>query len=241
MPGVKITRKEIKRDELATTIGSLAEIFEEHRRSLTIAAAALLLLALAVAGGVWFSHRREADSLTALAAVQKAASAQSAEEAASGQSGAAPYATRQQRFQEVLRLADQVLLDHPSSDAARWASYYKAVALKELGSHDDALREVMPLTGSTQDEFVSASARVLQAQIQEAKGDLAGAAEAYGTLAASAPTRFPIDLALINQARLLEAQGRKEEAQEVYRRVSQDFPESPFAGEASRHLQPDRG
>ena len=241
MAGVKITRKEIKRDELATTIGSLAGILEGHRRSLAIAAAALLLLALAVVGGVWFSHGREADSLTALASVQKAVSAQSAEEATPGQSGAARYATRHERFQDVLRLADQVLTDHPSSRAARWASYYKAVALKELGSHDDALKEVMSLTGSTQDEFVSASARVLQAQIQEAKGDLAGAAEVYANLAASAPTRFPIDFALINQARLLDAQGRKEEALEVYRRVSQDFPESPFAGEASRHLQPERG
>jgi len=238
--GVKITRKEIKRDELATTIGSLAEILEEHRRNLGIAAAALLLLALAVAGGFWFSHRREADSLTALAAVQKAAAAQSAEEATPGQPGVTRYATRRQRFEEVLRLSDQVLTDHPSSHAARWASYYKAVALKELGSHDDALSEVMPLTDATQEEFMSASARVLQAQIQEAKGDLAGAAEVYAGLAALAPTHFPIEFALINQARLLDAQGRKEEALEIYRRVSQDFPESPFAGEASRHLQPDQ-
>ena len=241
MTGAKITRREIKRDELATTIGTLADIFEHNRRTLGIVAGVLLLLTLAVTGGVWFSHKREIDAQAALAAAQKAVSEQSAEEAAPGKSETPRYATRRERFQDVLRLADQVLSEHPSSTAARWASYYKAVALKELGSHDDALKELTPLISATQDEFVSASARVLQAQIQEAKGDLAGAAEAYANLAASAPARFPVDLALINQARLLDAQGKKEEALEVYRRVSQDFPESPFAGEASRHVQPDRG
>jgi TolA-binding protein len=237
VPGVKITRKEIKRDEFATTIGTLTTVVEQHARSLLIATGAVVVLAAAVAGGLWYSHSRDQQARLKLAAIYRAAVGSVAEEGAAS----ARYATRREKYEDIVRLAGIVLTEHPSSSSAKWAAYWKAEGQKQLGDFAGALETLAPLVASTQDEFLACSSRMLQARVQEAKGDLAAAVETYATLAASAPATFPAEMALMNQARLLEAQGKVEEARESYRRVTQEYPESPYAREASQHLAPGRG
>ena len=94
---------------------------------------------------------------------------------------------------------------------------------------------------STDDEFLSSSARFLQAQIHEAQGDAAGALELYAGLVNNSPARFPIEMAMMRQARLLEGQGKIEEAREIYRRVTQEYPDSPYSRDASQRLAPTSG
>ena len=231
MAGGKITQKEIKRDEFARTIGGLTVAVEKNYRSLGIAVGALLILVVAVISGVRYSSSQRKASILSLAAVQKA-------EAAPVTSGAIPgagvYTTPKQKYEEVVRLADVVLTQYPSSSAARWATYYKALAQKELGAYQDALTVVEPLTTLQGEEFLACSARMLKGQIQEAHGDLAAAAETYANLAASAPERFPVDVVLASQARVLEAKGDTEGAAQIHRRLMQEFPNSPFAGQNVR-------
>lgn len=240
MPGVKISRREIKRDELATTIGGLTSAAERHARSIVIVAGALVALGLAVWGGVWFSRSRDIQAREKLAAVHRALTSPVAGSEAATARGAA-YASDRQRSEDVVRLADIVLQDHPSSTAASWASYYKAVGQKDLGDYAGARATVEPLASSTTDEFLSAAARLLQAQIHEASGEIDQAIDAYAKLAASAPPRFPAELALMGQARLLEQSGRKEDAAAIYRRISEQYPDSPLGREAAGRLAPPRG
>lgn len=236
MPGVKITRKEIKRDELIEGLSGLAEAVQRHARSVAIAAGAVLLLAAAVTGGFWFSRSRASESRLKLAAVYRAIASPAADEGLPG----AAYGTKRQKFEEVVRLSGIVIADHPGSVAAKWATYYRAVGQKELGDHVGALETIGPLV-SADDEFLSSSARFLQAQIHEAQGDAAGALELYTGLVNSSPARFPIEMALMRQARLLEKQGKIEEAREIYRRVTQEYPDSPYSRDASQRLAPTSG
>ena len=237
MPGTKITRKEIKRDELADTLGGLRYALEENARSVAIAVGVLVLLGAAVGGGIWYSRSREAAAQVKLAAVNRAMSAPVLEEGGLAGQASTAYATRRQKFEEVSRLAGVVVTEHPSSGASKWATYYKAFALKELGSYPEALQTITPLT-SDSEEFVASSAKYLQAQIHEAQGDAAGALEIYANLAAAAPPRFPTDMVLMSQARVLEGQGKLDEAREIYRRVIQEFPDSPYTREASERSSP---
>ena len=238
MPGVKITRKEIKRDELATTIGGLRSAVEEHARGVAIAIGALILLSAAVAGGIWFSRSRDASAQLKLAAVYRAVNAPVTEEGGLVGSASTTYATRRQKYEDVTRLAGVVLSEHPGSTAARWASYYEAVAQKDLGNYPDALQALAPLAADTEDDFLFASAKFMQAQIHEAQGDAAGALEIYTSLAASTPPRFPADMVLMSQARVLEGQGKVDEARQIYRRLLQEYPDSPYTREASERSNP---
>src|SRR5262249_35028428 len=148
------------------------------------------------------------------------------------------YPGRQQKYEDVARLADKVIAGHPGSSAARWATYYKAVARKELRNHAEALSLLAPLASDTSDEFLAASARLLTAQVHEAQGDPAGAWEICASLATSAPPMFPVDMVLANQARVLEAQGKSEEARDLYRRIMQEYPDSPYSREAGERTTP---
>lgn len=235
----RMSRKEIKRDELVSTLESLTLAAEHHARSLLIAAVAAVVLIAAVIAGVWYSRSQATEAALQFAQLQRVVDAPVVQGA--GAPGALSYATPQARAEEILRRADALLTEHPSSRQARWAGYWKAVAQKDLGRHADALATLDPLAQSQEDPLLSGSARMQQAQVNEAQGNLQAAAEAYAGLAASAPARFPAEMALMAQARVLEAQGKGEEAKAIYRRVTQEYPESPYASDAGRRLAPTAG
>ena len=238
MTGTRPTRRDMKRDELVSTLAQLSHVAEEHARSLVIASAAIVLLIVAVSAGFWYSRSAAAEALLKLSAAQKAAGAPVVEDGQLPSPGLTAYATHQQKYEDVSRLAGIVLKEHPASQAARWASYWNAVALKELGRGDDAVRTLEPLLAAGSDETLSATARILQAQVQEGKGEIEAALSTYESLANSAPPKFPAEIAIMNQARILETQGKVEAARAAWRRVTQEYPESPYSREASRKLAP---
>ena len=242
MASARVTRKDIKRDELAAGLTGLSVAVQEHARSVGIAVAAIVVLGLAVGGGVWYSRSQAAAAQVKLGAVYKALSAPVTEEGAGASlsTDTAPYATRRQKYEEVARLSGIVRNDHPSSTAAKWAAYYTAVARKELGDHAGALEALTPIAAGS-DDLLSCSAKYLVGQVKEASGDLAGALEAYARLVESAPAGFPVEMAMMSQARILEGQGKTEEAREIYRRITQEHPDSPFSRDASQRLSPPPG
>ena len=196
MSGNRISRKEIKRNDLAETLSGLTAAAGTHARSVAIAAAAVVLLGVAITLGFWWSHNRAAAANKQLSVVQNAAGylLQAGE-------GAQPTATSNAAAaQDVITKADALLRDHPSSAAARWATYYKAVGQKEAGDAAGALSTIAALASGGDNDLLTSAARALQAQIREQQGDYAGAAEAYASLAASPSPSFPAEMALAGQA-----------------------------------------
>ena len=240
MSGVKLRHKDIKRDDLAAGISGLSVAIQQHARSVGIAAAAVVVLGLAVTGGVWFSRSQAAAAQAKLGAVYKALSAPVTEEGAVFSADSTTYATRRQKYEDVARLAQTVLTEHPSSAAGKWAAYYVAVSRRELGDHASALEALAPIA-SGKDDLLSSSARFLQGQVKEASGDLPGALEVYASLVEAAPAGFPIEMAMMSQARILEGQGKSEEARDIYKRITQEHPDSPFSRDASQRLSPTPG
>ena len=231
----RLQRKDYKRDELVSTLETLTLAAEHHLRSVIMAGVAALVLIAAVVGGIWYSRSQAADAALRLGYLQKAVDAPVV---AGGVVNGLSYPTTQARADEMLRRADALIAAHPSSRQARWGSYWKAVAQKDLGRYDEAMAGLSSLASLTDEPFLSSLARMQQAQVSEMKGDLAAAADTYAALASSAPSHFPSEIALMNQARLLEAQGKAEEAKAVYRRVQQEYPDSPYSGAAGKRLAP---
>ncbi len=230
MSGNRISRKEIKRNDLAATLSGLTHAAETHLRSFLIALGAVVLLGVAVGAGFWYSRSRAAQAGRQLAVVQSAAGylLQGAEEAPV--KGAASS-----RAQDVITKADALLRDYPSSAAARWATYYKALGQKESGDLSGALSTLTPLAADGANDLLCSVARVMQAQIHEQQGDHAAAAEIYTALAASPAPAFPADMALAGQARALEAQGKTDEAAAITQRLQQEFSDSPYARQAAQN------
>jgi hypothetical protein len=235
MSGHRISRKEIKRNDLAETLSGLTLAAGTHARSVAIAAGAVVLLGVVVSLGFWWSRSRAAEANRQLSAVQHAAGFLL--QAAERNSEQAQTATTSHAAaaQDVIAKADALLRDHPSSAAARWATYYKAVGQKEAGDAAGALSTVATLASGSDNDLLTSAARALQAQIREQQGDYAGAVEAYASLAAAPSPSFPAEMALAGQARALDAQGKKDEAAEVRRRLQQEHADSPYARQITQN------
>jgi len=217
----------MKRDDLVATIATVSTAVERHTRSILIAFAAVVVLAAAIAGGFLWSRSRANAANAALARVHDAASA-----AAYG--GDAPSAHR-----DVVARADEVIESYPSSIAANWARHLKAHSQAKIEEYDAALTTLEPLlapVASSEGAVLHQAARLLKARVLEAQGNLQGAADELGGLVAEALPGFPLDLPLMERARLLERMGKNDEARDIYLRIGREFPQSPYAAQAMTKL-----
>lgn len=241
MPGGRISRKEMKRDELVTTVSVLTDMAERHKKSLIFAAVAVVVLLVAIAVGMSYSGKRQLEAQARLGALQRVAATPVGDFGGLALPAGSYFPDPQQKYQEVVRLADELLEQHPSSRVAPWAVFYKADGLRHTGDADGALALLAPLVEGETEDLFQASCLIMQAQIHEQRGQKQEALDVYMNLAASAPDRFPPEMALMNQARLLEDMGRQEEAVEVYRRITQEYPDSPYAQESRLKIAPELG
>ncbi len=234
----RLTRREMKRDELVTTISAVSAIVDRHWKSVLIAVGAVVVLAAAITAGVLYSGNRQRAAQGALAEVLHAVNGVVlAGGTLATNPGVITYRSEEEKYREVARLADRVVEDHPSTASADWALYWKSIALEKIADHAGALAAIEPLLKSPDTGRLYPAAMLQKARVLESRGDLAGAADACEALIASGREDFPLEIVLMQQARLLEKAGRSDDAKAVYRRITTEFPESPFVQEAASRLE----
>lgn len=113
---------------------------------------------------------------------------------------------------------------------------YIAGCYYELGRYDEAIKTLKDFTQrySKEEEFIPLAYEKL-AMIYVKKGDTK---EAMKALEALYNLKVDIykDFALIESARLLEKEGKTEEAKKKYKELTERFPNSPFSEEAKAKL-----
>jgi predicted negative regulator of RcsB-dependent stress response len=113
---------------------------------------------------------------------------------------------------------------------------YIASTEAELGSYDEALKSLGQLIKDyPSDKDILPLAYQKMADIQLQKGNKEGALKTLDSLYKSEGTIYK-DLALVESARILESEGKKEEALAKYKELSEKFKDSPFLAEASAKL-----
>src|SRR6266581_2805199 len=236
----KTERHQIKRDELVTAIEKGTFYVEHHARRIGIVTVGLVVLAAAVFGVLtWWAGREEKASFllgriiqtygapltTSLEALQQAAPATKT------------FASGEEKDQEVLKLADQILTLYGSSRTAPKALYYKGLALSDLKKADEADKVLQELLTKYPGDFLAPLARYELAHLKEAQGNQAEALIQYQALAESEQGFFPKEEGLMGVARCQEALGRKSEALKTYRKIVNDFPDSDYQFEAKKKVE----
>jgi TolA-binding protein len=79
-------------------------------------------------------------------------------------------------------------------------------------------------------------ARLGLAEAQARGGQYDKAIETYRTLADNKDGTLPLDGILMQLGRAYLDAGKRTEAQQTFNRVVEEFPESPFSGDARREL-----
>ncbi len=113
---------------------------------------------------------------------------------------------------------------------------YIAGCYYELGRYDEAIKTLKDFTQrySKEEEFIPLAYEKL-AMIYVKKGDTKEAMKALEALYNLKGDIYK-DFALIESARLLEKEGKTEEAKKKYKELSERFPNSPFSEEAKAKL-----
>ena len=138
----------------------------------------------------------------------------------------------QARYQQALDLFQQA---YNKKKSARLLLYV-ASANAELGKYDDALKGLDQLVKNySADKDVLPLAYQKMADIQIKKGNKSEALKALDVLYKSNSSIYK-DLALIESARLLESDGKQEEALAKYKELADKFKDSPFLGEAQAKI-----
>ena len=138
----------------------------------------------------------------------------------------------QDQFQKSLDLFKQAYAKKKSAKLL----LYIASCNYQLNKFDDALAGLSELTKSySSEKELLPIAYQMMAAIQIKKGNQAEALKALDTLSKASGNIYK-DYALVETARILEGEGKKEEANAKYKELAEKFKESPFLEEAKSKL-----
>ncbi|MEW6418452.1 MAG: tetratricopeptide repeat protein [Nitrospirota bacterium] len=114
--------------------------------------------------------------------------------------------------------------------------FYIAACYYELGKYDDALRTLKDFTQrySKEDRFIPLAYQKM-AMVYIKKGDINEAMKTLDTLY-NLNSNIYKDFALMEYGRLLEKEGKLDEAKKKYKELTTKFPNSPFIDEAITKL-----
>lgn len=237
----RLTRKEIKRDEFAEAIETSVHWVEEHR-NLLIAAAVAVVVVVAGAFGVatWLDSRAEAAN-RALADALEAIRAPVGDVAATAAEDELSFPDEASRRARAKELFTSLRDEHGGSEAAAVADVYLAQIAIEEGDAGRARELWEGFLEREPDHLLASQVRVnlIHLDRQEGNGEEL-VAELEGELAATLEERtLPADLVLWELAQTYEALGRQDEARSNYQRLAEEYPTSPYAGEARRKAPPE--
>lgn len=129
------------------------------------------------------------------------------------------------------RIADE----YSGSKAGNLAKYYAGVALLKKGQTDKGIE--MLESFSKGDNMVSMSAYLALGFAYEDKGDLSKAENFFEKAAnAVGDNEQTTPVALMQQARVLEAQKEYDDALDIYQRIKRDFPKSTEAPRLDKYI-----
>lgn len=230
----RLARRELKQDELREAAWGLERWIEARRGAVAAAAGAVLLVALAGAGWVFWRHR----------SLQKAAQhlneglsrAYPAADPADGGSRLPPpnYAEALLAFEKAAGLGG-------SRGPGLAARYSKGAALLRTARAEEAARALEEVARSESAGVLAGSAKALAARAYLAAGQPAKAEPLWRELAEAKNPGFPAEMALLELGRTLRAQGREAEARQAWEELLARFPQSGSAEEARRELRPASG
>ncbi len=234
----RITRKEMKRDEFVSALGRFTQWAEEHARE------ALILFAVvvgAVIGSVFLyqylgQREEKAAALLGRGIAMMDATIQGAN-APPGRNGASSFATEDERDRAVLDQMDSILQTYPRSRAGRLALYYRGLALDRLHRAPEAIKALQEFLDQDPSNFAAPMAKASLARLLDDTGEHSKAIQLYQELSGIQGGPYPPQAALLEWARCLERMGNKEEAREIYRRLTREYPGSEYSKEAEDRLK----
>lgn len=234
----RLTRKEMKRDEVAEALGRTVEYSRTHARLLIGALVAVVVLVLAVALFFGWRDRAIAATNADLAEAMEVFEARVDVGAADPEADPPVFASEEARRQRAAELFEEVR--HGSGHAADVALVYLGRLADEEGDPARARELWQEFLDADPEHLLSGSVRVSLMALDRAEGRGEEVASRLETMLDASPEERPLpgDVILYELASTYEGLEREEDARSTYQRLIEEYPQSPYAAEVRSKVGP---
>jgi len=231
-------RHDLKHDKFVDEIGALSSRARDNQRLLLILGGSLLAVAVIVYGYFFYRHNREEKAQEALAVAIETFDAPVGE--ATPEQKATQVGPRFKTEAEKTATAEKQFKDvqtkFSGTDAADVADLYMARMAAAKGDIKTARPLLESFVNAQKDHILAGAARFSLYQMRIDSGEAATVAVELNAELAKPEPELPGDSLLVLLAQAYEKQGDVEKSREAYRRITNEFPESPYAVDAQRRV-----
>lgn len=209
----RIKRKQLKKDELITTVGKIINFVKKRARELIAVGVVIVLVILIFAGARLIKIQNVKKESRLLAQILKLDS---------------ELDENSENIENLKKLASKGKFSRLAY--LRLASYWV-----EKGDFDKAEKSLLKVAQGERDIFYY-QAQDLLAQIYIKRKDFDKAIDIYKKIEEENPKEYTLDAVLFHKAEALEQKGDIEEALSLYKKVQEEFPQTYFAYDASQKV-----
>jgi TolA-binding protein len=231
-------RQHLKENELQTFARQAREQIESRRRETTAIIAIALVVGAAALGFFAWRERVQSKATRLLAEAMAVQDARVGPPPAPGSPSAGLYfPTERERAQAALTKFKIAADAYPSTEAGMFARYQQGTLSMSLGTPPGAIEAYQQVIAKNGDGFYGQMARLGLAEAQARSGQYDQAINTFKELAQRKDGPLPVDGILMQLGRTYLEAGKRSDAQQTFNRVVEEYPESPFAGDARREIE----
>lgn len=228
-------RHDLKHDKFVDEIGALSVRARDNQRLLFSIAGALLAIAVIVWGVYFFRSTREKKAQAVLATAINTIEA-TVGDPPPGQPRPTGlhFKTEAERTAAAEKQFKEVQAKFSGTDSSDIAGLYLARIAVSRGDVKSARQGLEEFVSEHKDNILVGTARYSLYQLRIENGEAANVIVELNAELAKAEPVLPGDSLLILLAQAYEASGNLAKSRESYRRITTEFPDSPYALEAQR-------
>ena len=227
----RLTRHELKQDELLTTVEEFENFTKKHRREIILVVVGVILVAGAVYGFRFWSERQESECNallgTALKTFHASVGSASPDLFGGGQDQANPtFPTAQAKYKKAVEQFDNIVRRFPRQKAAGIARYHAGLCQAELGDQAAAIKTLQEAT-RTSDQTIGSLAKLALAGELVRAGKLDDAAKLYRELQDHPTATVPRATAMLALADAYR-QSQPAQARKIYEQIEKEFGSNTY-------------
>jgi predicted negative regulator of RcsB-dependent stress response len=231
-------RHHLKENELLELASRTRDAIDARQREVGVAAIVVILIAVAVIGYFAWQSRVEGRAGSMLAEAVIVSEARVGPPPAPGTPATGPsFPTDREKYEATAAKFKAVADQYPSSDAGMFARYREGATHMALGNTKEAAAAYQLVIDRAGNSLYGQMARLGLAETQAREGQYDSAINTYRGLADNKDGPLPVDGILMQLGRTYREAGKTTEAQQTFNRVVEEFPESPFSGDARKELE----
>jgi len=231
-------RHHLKENELVQLASRTRVAIDARQREIGAVAIGVILVAVAVIGYFARQSRVEGRAGAMLADAVIVSDARVGPPPAPGTPATGPsFPTEREKYEATAAKFKAVADQYPSSDSGVFARYREGATQMALGNMKEAAAAYQQVIDRAGAGLYGQMAKLGLAEVQAREGQFDSAINTYKGLADNKDGPLPVDGILMQLGRTYLEAGKPTEAQQTFNRVVEEFPESPFSGDARKELE----